>query len=152
MFLLSNQTCLNEGQVTNNTHTHTHTYIYIYIYIYHHVVSLSRISLTLSHHFSLSFIASGRSSGLPPVSSHCCCMYVRAGHPAFAWPYAGSTSLIYIYIYIYNNDNNNISNDFLISVQWFQKKTGLKVKILKSKPKYSLHETKKVCFFSFLTV
>ena len=50
-----------------------------------------------SRHFSLSFIASGRSSGLHPISSHCCCMYVRAGHPAFARPYAGvhwSRSLI----------------------------------------------------------
>ena len=65
--------------------------------IYHHVVPLARISLTLSHHFSLSFIASGRSSGLHPVSSHSCCMYVRAGHPAFARPYAGvhrSTTLM----------------------------------------------------------
>ena len=55
------------------------------------------ISLTLSHHFSLSFIASGRSSGLHPISSHSCCMYVRAGRPAFARPYVGvhrSTSLI----------------------------------------------------------
>ena len=58
-------------------------------YHHHHVVPLARISLTLSHHFSLSFIASGRSSGLHPVSSHSCCMYIRAGRPAFAWPYAG---------------------------------------------------------------
>ena len=58
---------------------------------------LARISLTLSRHFSLSFIASGRSSGLHPVSSHSCCMYVRAGRPAFARPYVGvhrSTSLM----------------------------------------------------------
>ena len=57
----------------------------------------SRISLTLSRHFSLSFIASGRSSGLHPVSSHSCWMYVRAGRPAFARPYVGvhkSTSLM----------------------------------------------------------
>ena len=52
-----------------------------------HVMPLARISLTLSRHFSLSFIASGRSSGLHPVSSHSCCMYVQAGRPAFAWPY-----------------------------------------------------------------
>ena len=65
-------------------------YIYIYIYIYHHVVPLARISLTLSRHFSLSFIASGRSSGLHPVSSHSCWMYVRAGRPAFARPYVRS--------------------------------------------------------------
>ena len=64
---------------------------------HHHVVPLAQISLTLSRHFSLSFIASGRSSGLHPVSSHSCCMYVWAGCPAFAWPYAGvhrSTSLM----------------------------------------------------------
>ena len=66
-------------------------------YHHHHVVPLARISLTLSRHFSLSFIASGRSSGLHPVSSHSCCMYVRAGRPAFARPYVGvhrSTSLM----------------------------------------------------------
>ena len=56
---------------------------------HHHVVPLARISLTLSRHFSLSFIASGRSSGLHPVSLHSCCMYVRAGRPVFARSYAG---------------------------------------------------------------
>ena len=64
---------------------------------HHHVVPLARISLTLSRHFSLSFIAFGWSSGLHPVSSHSCWMYVRAGRPAFAWPYVGvhrSTSLM----------------------------------------------------------
>ena len=99
-----------------------HTYIYIYIRIYVHVciyvhaciytciyihtsssfiiimfVPPARISLTLSHHFSLSFIVSGRSSGLPPVSSQSCCMYVQAGCPAFARPYVRihtSTSLM----------------------------------------------------------
>ena len=97
-----------------------HIYIYIYVYIrthrhahtstnfffcytvtnnhhHHHVEPLAQISLTLSSHFSLSFIASGRSSGLHLVSSHSCCMYVRAGHPAFGRPYVGvhrSTSLM----------------------------------------------------------
>ena len=61
----------------------------IYYHHHHHVVPLARISLTISRHPSLSFIAFGRSSGLHPVSSHSCCMYVRAGRPAFAWPYAG---------------------------------------------------------------
>ena len=68
--------------------------IYIIINI---IMPLARISLTLSRHFSLSFITSGRSSRLHPVSSHSCCMYVQARHPAFAWPYVGvhwSTSLI----------------------------------------------------------
>ena len=64
---------------------------------HHHVVLLARISLNLSRHFSLSFITSGGSSGLHPVSSHSCCIYVRVGHPAFVWPYVGvhrSTSLM----------------------------------------------------------
>ena len=70
----------------------------IYIYIYH--VPLPRIFLTLSLSLSplpLSFITSGRFSGLHPVSSHSCCMNVRAGVPAFAEPYMGvhrSTSLM----------------------------------------------------------
>ena len=71
-------------------------FVYIYIYHHHHVVRLAQISLIHSLHVSLSFIASCRSSGLHPVSSHSCCMYVRAGRPAFDWPYAGvhrSTSL-----------------------------------------------------------
>ena len=62
---------------------------YLKPYHHHHVVPLARISLTLSRHFSLSFIASGRSSGLHPVSSQSCCMYVQAGCPAFARPYVG---------------------------------------------------------------
>ena len=72
-------------------------YIYIYLHHHHHVVPLARISLSLSRYFSLSFIASGRSSGLHPVSSHSCCMYVRAGRPALARPNVGvhwSTSLM----------------------------------------------------------
>ena len=68
----------NSWLTINNYHNH-----------HHHVVQLARISLTLSLHFSLSFIASGGSSGLYPVSSHNCCKYVRAGRPAFDWPYAG---------------------------------------------------------------
>ena len=70
---------------------------YFYHHHHHHVVPLARISLTLSHHFSLSFIASSRSSGLHCISSHSCCMYVRTGCPAFARPYVGvhrSTSLM----------------------------------------------------------
>ena len=54
-----------------------------------HVVPQARISLTLSRHFSQSFITSGRSSGLHPVSSHSRCMYVRPGRPAFVRQYVG---------------------------------------------------------------
>ena len=53
---------------------------------HHHIALVARISLTLSRHSSLSFIALGRSSGQHPVSSHSCWMYVRAGRPAFARP------------------------------------------------------------------
>ena len=73
----------NSGNLFNN-----HC-IYIYIYIYHHVVLVARISLTLSRHSSLSFIALGTSSGQHPVSSHSCWIYVRAGRPAFARPWVG---------------------------------------------------------------
>ena len=62
---------------------------YFLITPHHHVVSLAQISLPLSRHFSLSFIASSRSSGLHPVSSHSCYMYALAGRPAFARPYVG---------------------------------------------------------------
>ena len=113
VYLFITDTVHTDTHTYRHTHTHAHTYshtppiyiyiyshpqtyIYIYIYIYH-VVPLARIFLTLSRHFSLSFIAFGRSSGLYPVSSHSCCMYARAGRPAFAWPYAGvhrSTSLM----------------------------------------------------------
>ena len=41
---------------------------------HHHIVSPARISLTLSRHSSLSFITSGRSSWLHPVSSPSCRM------------------------------------------------------------------------------
>ena len=78
---------IGKNFVINLYHHHHH----------HYVVLVARISLTLSRHFSLSFIASGRSSGQHPVSSHSCWMYVRAGRPAFARPYVGvhkSTSLM----------------------------------------------------------
>ena len=67
------------------------------LYHHHHIVLAAWISLTLSRHSSLSFIALGRSSGQQPVSSHSCWMYVRAGLPAFARPCVGiykSTSLM----------------------------------------------------------
>ena len=78
----------------------------IYYHHHHHVVSPAWISLTLSCHFSLSFIGSGRSSGLHPISSQSCCMYVRAGCPAFARPYVGvhsSWSIIIFRLY-YESD------------------------------------------------
>ena len=66
--------------------SHIRAYIHHH---HHHVVPLARISLTLSRHLSLSFIAPGRSSRLHPVSSQSCCMYVRTGRPTFDWPCAG---------------------------------------------------------------
>ena len=49
----------------------THLYI-LHNHHHHHVVLVAWISLTLSRHSSLSFIALGRSSGQHPVSSHEC--------------------------------------------------------------------------------
>ena len=72
-------------------------YVWVMYHHHHHIVLAARISLTLSRHSSLSFIALGRSSGQQPVSSHSCWMYVRAGRPAFARPCVGihkSTSLM----------------------------------------------------------
>ena len=66
-----------------------HLFGFNHYHHHHHVVQVTRISLILSLHFSLSFIASGMSSGLHPVSSNSCCMYVLAGCPAFAQPYVG---------------------------------------------------------------
>ena len=92
---------LNKETKTNHTNVSKHMIINklkeIRCNHHHHVVPLAWISLALSRHYSLSFIASGRSSGQHPVSSHSSYMYVRAGPPAFAWPYAGvhrSTSLM----------------------------------------------------------
>ena len=70
---------------------------FVGIHHHHHIALVARISLTLSHHSPLSFIALGRSSGQQPVSSHSCWMYVRAGRPAFARLFVGihkSTSLM----------------------------------------------------------
>ena len=53
---------------------------------HHHVTLSARKSLTLSRYPFLLFIASGRSSGLDPISAQSCCMQVQAGHPAFARP------------------------------------------------------------------
>ena len=61
----------------------------ILLHHHHHVVLVAQISLNLSRHSSLSFIALGRSSGQHPVFSHSCWMYVRAGRPAFARPCVG---------------------------------------------------------------
>ena len=64
-------------------------YLCLHHHHHHHVALVARISLNLSRHSSLSFIALGRSSGQHPVSSHSCWMYVRAGRPAFARPCVG---------------------------------------------------------------
>ena len=89
---------ISSSYLSSEPFTDPQQYIYIYIYHHHHHVTLvARISLTLSRHSSLSFIALGRSSGQHPVSSHSCWMYVRAGRPAFARSCVGvhkSTSLM----------------------------------------------------------
>ena len=54
-----------------NVHTHTHTYIY---HQYHHIALVARISLTLSRHSSLSFIALGKHQDnilYPHIAAEC---------------------------------------------------------------------------------
>ena len=94
---ISNDCIKKSGNLWESHHTYIYIYIYIYVYIYHHIALVAWISLTLSCHSSLSFIALDRSSGQHPVSSHSCWMYVRAGRPAFARLCVGvhkSTSLM----------------------------------------------------------
>ena len=79
------------GEFYSSTRLGNHTALYI------SPSSAARISLTLSRHSSLLFIAFGRSSGLHPVSSQSCCMDVRVGRPAFVRSNKGvhrSTSLM----------------------------------------------------------
>ena len=86
---------LNLSSANRKRHKTNYIYIYIYIYIYHHhhvvpPAGYPWLSLATSPYHSSPL------EGLP-VSSHSCCMWVRAGHPAFAWPYVGvhrSTSLM----------------------------------------------------------
>ena len=77
--ILLNYWCSIVRKLDHHHHHHHH----------HNIALVARISLTLSRHSSLSFIALGRSSGQHPVSSHSCWMYVRAGRPAFARPCVG---------------------------------------------------------------
>ena len=60
----------NDYQASSKKLRQIYIYIYVYIYHHHHEVMLpAGISLTLTHHSFLSFIASGGSSGLQSVSS-----------------------------------------------------------------------------------
>ena len=86
-------------------------FIYICVCVYHHhhlVVPSAQISLTLSCHLYLSFIAFSRSSGLHPISSLSCYMYICVDLYIFVQPCEGvhrSTSLLLqqcpVYIYTY---------------------------------------------------
>ena len=67
------RTCLVTHNAVPAAEMH-HCSVSVNVHHHHHVVPQARISLTLSRHSSLSFIASGRSSGLHPVSSHSSCM------------------------------------------------------------------------------
>ena len=60
---------------------------------HHHVVPLAWISLTLSHHFSLSFIASGRIP-YPHIAAECMFMLVVLLLPGHMWGVHKSTSLM----------------------------------------------------------
>ena len=72
MIIILNCIFLDAATTTNIFLLPHYPRICIYHYHHHHVVLEARISLTLSRHFSLSVIASSRSSGQHPVSSHSC--------------------------------------------------------------------------------
>ena len=71
--------------------------LYTFHHHHHHVMPPAWISLTLSRHFSRSFLASGWSSGLHLVSSQSCCMYIRAGHPALLGHMWGSIGVHHLW-------------------------------------------------------
>ena len=52
-------------------HIFMHIYVHIYHHHHHHVVPPARISLTLSRHFSLSFIASGTRTNIYCYAAMC---------------------------------------------------------------------------------
>ena len=62
-------------RVKKRMHMYWHSFTYHHHHHHHHVVPLARISMNLSRLFSLSFISSGRSSGLHPVSTAAVCMF-----------------------------------------------------------------------------
>ena len=87
-----------KGRLLGHPQLRSPTLLYFYIHHHpHHVAPSAQISLTLSCHPSQLSIASGRFSGVHPVSAQSCSMLGRAGHPAFAHPSEGvhgSTSLM----------------------------------------------------------
>ena len=101
-----------------------------YNHHHHHVVPQARISLTLSRHFSQSFIASGKSSGLHLVSSHSCCMHIRAGRSAY-----GKTPKLHslnLFLYLHLSIQSQL---------WFNRLAGSKyiiICIFSSRPKLHL--------------
>ena len=81
---------------------------------HHHVVPPAWISLTLSRYFSLSFITSGRLSGLHPVSSHSCCMYVELAVLLLLGYMRGSIGVHHLLLYTHLQHHN----DTIIKTQW----------------------------------
>ena len=119
-------------------------YVSFIIYHHHHIMLAARISLTLSRHSSLSFIAPGRSSGQHPISSHSCWMYVRAGRPAFARPCVGvhkSASLTSSAFERFESARDN----FGILINSFKAKTKTLVRKLENDP----NKIKQSVFFLF---
>ena len=69
--------CFNiiENELGSQSSNPEQNYLHFHHHYHHHLVAPpARISLTLSRHSSLSFVTSGRSSGLHPVSTQSCCM------------------------------------------------------------------------------
>ena len=99
----------------NTILTDIHVYIYIYIYTnvcvcvfmcvyhrHHQVVTLVRISLTLPRHSSQSFIDSGRSSRLHPMSPYIC-LVLEGGHICFWWFLSCTEDLVPLVFLVISN-------------------------------------------------
>ena len=67
---------------------------------HHHVTPPARNSLTVSCHPSLLSVTPGRSSKLHPVSAQSCCIWVLAGHPAFARLFEGVHRSMFFYEFV----------------------------------------------------
>ena len=84
---------------------------------HHHVVPQARISLTLSRHFSLSFIASGRSSGQNPVYSHSCWSRDELISDVHMWPGKSRTTNSNIHSAFYYKEDIKYLTKVILSIK-----------------------------------
>ena len=82
------------------------------------VILLALISLTLSHHLSLSSIVSDMSSRLHPASIQSCCRLVPIGHLRLAYPCKGIGECC---LWVCSYFSSNVLHDLSILFGWFSR-------------------------------